>query len=247
MGDRSIYFPRVVLGMKVKAAFFLLGLFVLAPEICPQETGTAGRRPAADTIPETLRRPERSEAPRYPIDIVIGELGRGEAPDGAYQFAKDLLSALTAGTKDAQVLQDTGGIITESLREEIDSIEPRAYRLGGGRIEPDGCVSFLVRFLGQELSISGELFLRRAEQASPKGTDLQSSVDSQGPLDPEGSAEDFPASLENEVVPEPIVSSAAGSGGEKWLLDDLILEETRILSEIRDSYRYDFSPYERFY
>jgi len=30
-------------------------------------------------------------------------------------------------------------------------------------------------------------------------------------------------------------------------LDDLILEGKRTLSDIRDSYRYNFSPYERFY
>jgi hypothetical protein len=32
-----------------------------------------------------------------------------------------------------------------------------------------------------------------------------------------------------------------------WVLDDLFLEEERAISEIRDGYRYNFSPYERFY
>jgi hypothetical protein len=35
--------------------------------------------------------------------------------------------------------------------------------------------------------------------------------------------------------------------GGNWILDDLVLEEKKALSEIRDSYRFDFSPYERFY
>ena len=70
-------------------------------------------------------------------------------------------------------------------------------------MEADGSVSFLVRFLGSEESIAGELYLVKAEEPN------------------------------SEIA--------------RWQLDDFILEEKRELSEIRDSYRYDFSPYERFY
>jgi hypothetical protein len=87
--------------------------------------------------------------------------------------------------------------ISESTLQEIQSIRTRDYRLGGGRIEADGFVSFLVRFIGPEESITGELFIR----------------------------------------PE----------RERWLLDELLLEKKRPLSEIGDSYRYTFSPYERFF
>ncbi|MDR2922901.1 MAG: hypothetical protein LBU85_06135, partial [Treponema sp.] len=31
------------------------------------------------SIPEELLRPRRGEAPRYPVDTVIGELGQGKA------------------------------------------------------------------------------------------------------------------------------------------------------------------------
>ena len=146
------------------------------------------------TIPDVLRRPERGEAPRYPRDMVIGELGQGQAPREAYHFAQNLLGALIRGNEAAPDL----AALTEELLEEISGLEPRTYRLGGGRIEADGTVSFLVRFVGRMESITGELFVRETES-------------------------------------------------ESWLLDDLILEERRALTEIRDSYRFDFSPYERFF
>ena len=199
------------MGKKLKKVRFLLGLAFLSLGIFPQgvfsQEGSAQKDQT--TIPEALRRPERSESPRYPKDVVIGELGQGESPAEAYQFARELLSALVSGSQDAQILSDSSSIITESLREQIMSLEPRSYRIGGGRTEPDGSVSFLVRFLGVEESITGELFLRRAE--SPEVNDAPDTADAQ------------------------------------WSLDDLVLEEKRDLAEIKDSYRYDFSPYERFY
>ena len=155
------------------------------------------------TIPEALRMPEMSEAPRFPKDVVIGELGQGESPDEAYQYARELMSALMTGSTDIPIITDSPTVLTESLLEELAEIEPRSFRLGGGRVEADGSVSFLVRILGQEESIAGELYLFM-----------------EGDLDSDESS---------------------------WTLDDLILEERKSLSEIRDSYKYDFSPYERFF
>ena len=207
---------------KAMAVLLPLCLGFLSPEAYSQEENTRNQ-----TIPTALRRPERGESPRYPQDLVIGVLGQGDAPTGAYNFAQNLLSALITGSSNNPALEDTGAILTESLHEEIYSIEPRIYRLGGGRDEPDGCVSFMVRFLGPEESITGELFVRQAE--IPEASDV-----SEDPEDPDDS--------------DISVVSEDSSGGERpWVLDDLILEEKRALSEIRDSYRYDFSPYERFY
>ena len=201
---------RAIVDRKRKVVCFLLCLCVFAPGTFaqgePKKTelpGTESQGAQNGTIPDTIRRPERGEAPRYPKDMVIGELGRGESPDEAYQLARRLLSVLVAESGDAQIMTDSLSILTESQFEELSSIVPRSYRIGGGRIEADGSVSFLVRFIGNEESISGELYLRQAE---------------------------------NEAAPEA-----------NWLLDDLILEDKRTISEIRDSYRYDFSPYERFY
>jgi hypothetical protein len=188
------------MGKGMVTACFLFFLIFLSTGVFPQEEG--------QSIPEALRRPDRGETPRYPQDLVIGELGRGQAPEGAYVFARNLLSALTTGNNEAQVLTDTGSVITESMLEELRSLQPRTFRLGGGRFEPDGSVSFLLRFLGPQESISGELYLRQTQEEAPGGT-----VEIQA----------------------------------RWLLDDLLLEERRSLTEIRGSYRFDFSPYERFF
>jgi hypothetical protein len=176
-----------------KTAFFLLGLCLIAQNLLSQNAPNNG------AVPDLLLRPERGEAPRYPKDLVIGDLGPGEASEGAYLFARNILTAIAAGRRDASVLANSGFSFSESIFDNVRSIRPRDSRLGGGRNEPDGCVSFLFRIIGQQESITGELFIRPAE----------------------------------------------GSG--IWLLDDLIVEGKRALSEIRDSYRYNFSPYERFY
>jgi len=177
----------------LKTACFLLALCLIAQNLVSQDAAST------QTVPDSLRRPERGEAPRYPKDLVIGELGQGEVSEEAYLFARNVLTAITAGRRDAQVLANSGFSFTESIFDNIRSVRPRDSRLGGGRNEPDGCVSFLFRIIGPQESITGELFIRQAEDSG------------------------------------------------RWLLDDLILEGKRALSDIRDSYRYDFSPYERFY
>jgi hypothetical protein len=177
----------------LQIACFFLGFCLIAQNLVSQDADNT------QTAPDVLRRPERGEAPRYPKDLVIGDLGQGEVSEGAYLFARDALSAITAGRRNAQSLIDSNFSFTESTFDNIRSIRPRDSRLGGGRNEPDGCVSFLFRIIGQQESITGELFIRWAETSG------------------------------------------------RWLLDDLILEEKRALADIRDSYRYNFTPYERFY
>jgi len=233
----------------IRAACFLLGLWLLSSGIYGQEEGAGGgslsesqgeSRSQSQTIPDALRRPERGEAPRYPQDLVIGALGQGDAPTGAYDFARNLLSALTTGSKNASVLKESSGVLNDSHFEEIAGISPRSYRIGGGRTEPDDCVSFMVRFLGQEESITGELFVRLADSpgpAQPKPPETADETQTETPAD-------VPAETP-AVLPSPL--RGAGPNAEKWILDDLILEEKRALTEIRDSYRFDFSPYERFY
>jgi hypothetical protein len=189
-------------GKSKKAICFLLLIWFTCQISFSQES--AGQT-SSHAVPNLLRRPERGEAPRYPTDLVIGELGRGDASEGAYSFARSILSALTDGRRNAPVFADSASYIAESLFEEIQSLRPRTFRLGGGRNEPDGCVSFLIRFISREESITGELFVRWMD------------------------------------------ASESGSGTGRWILDDLVLEGRRSLVEIREIYRFNFSPYERFF
>jgi len=216
--QKTIYSYRMIMCFSGKIpgiAIILLCLCVISQGVFSQEavpettleeapeTSPEAVPEVTHSIPDSLRRPERGEAPRYPEDLVIGVMGQGESSDGAYLFARNLLSALTESRRNAAVITGSGSYVSESIFEEIRSIRPRNYRLGGGKREVDGCVSFLVRFIGNEESISGELFIRQ------RG----------------GESED----------------------DGRWFLDDLILEDKRNNSDIRDSYRFEFTPYERFF
>lgn len=112
------------------------------------------------SIPEALLRPGRGEAPRFPIDTVIGELGRGEAPPDAFVFANTVCEALLAGQARHTALSAVASGVRDNYLSALEKIYPISYRLGGGREEADGAVSFLVRFIGRDQGITGELYLR---------------------------------------------------------------------------------------
>jgi hypothetical protein len=138
----------------------LLLLFLLAPFAFSQEEEQDAQAPVmVRTVPEALRRPLRGEIPHYPQDFVIGELGRGNASEEAYRFALNLISSLQAGNTQAAIFTGVSQVMLSSLTEEISEIQPLAIRVGGGRTQIDGSISFLVRFIGREESITGELFL----------------------------------------------------------------------------------------
>jgi hypothetical protein len=109
-------------------------------------------------LPAEIHRPQYGEVPRFPEDYWIGELGRGRAGEEAYQFARRFIEDLADGNS-----EQTPEHIKDSL-ESLEGFEIRNVRIGGGRVEADGSVSFLVRFLGREEAITGELFLRQREQ-----------------------------------------------------------------------------------
>jgi len=140
--------------------FLCIGfLFLPAAGLSSQNDDSAAA--SRETIPEELLRPRRGEALRYAVDTVIGPLGRGEAPSAAYTFARRIAENLIAGTigninaASAEMLENYKGVVAE--------IGPRNFRLGGGRTENDGSVSFLIRFIGRELAITGELYVRLDE------------------------------------------------------------------------------------
>ncbi|MCL2139725.1 MAG: hypothetical protein FWH41_09390, partial [Treponema sp.] len=124
----------------------------------------AGESPQRGSIPEELLRPQRGEAPRFPIDTVIGELGQGRSPGGAYDCAQKAAAAFLEGNLKASVFAGMNTVFLEGSIDALNAINPRAYRLGSGRQEPDGSVSYLVRFIGREEGITGELFIRLEER-----------------------------------------------------------------------------------
>jgi hypothetical protein len=151
------------------------------------------------TVPEALRRPQRGdEAPRYPRDAVIGELGRGLADEAAYRYARNLLQGVLSGSRESALLAGTKASQLEELFTSLEPISPQQFRLGGGREEADGATSFLFRFIGRDMSVAGELYVSLTEN--------------------------------------------------KWQLEDILVEEARALSETgMNTYKFDFSPYERFF
>ena len=127
------------------------------------------------SIPETLLRPGRGESSRYPIDMVIGELGQGRASAAAYSFASSVAAGLLSGQMSHSALSSINPGMRESYLYTLGRISPRSYRIGGGREEPDGAVSFVVRFIGREYGISGELYIRftvrrTEEEEAPTGS-----------------------------------------------------------------------------
>jgi hypothetical protein len=133
-----------------------LAFLILPAFLFPQDTPN----PFSGTIPETLLMPLRGEASRFPRDMVIGTLGQGTAPDAAWRYANNFITALMARQTDNSILTRENSSLLESCLNALDAINPLKYHLGGGRTEPDGTVSFLVRFLGTEQWIAGELYLR---------------------------------------------------------------------------------------
>jgi hypothetical protein len=191
--------------------------------LVPRHIGAQDLEPARDSVPRALRQPQRGEAPRYPRDLIIGSLERGDIPAEARRSALEIMSALSAGNRDAPSLASLGPAARGELFASLEEIRPRAYRVGEGREEADGSCSFLVRFLGREMGIAGELYLR-FRPPQPAAAE---------PIEPAGAGES------EEPVPAP--------PPEGWVLDDLLLEEKRGLGEIVEERLFDLPPYERLY
>ena len=203
--------------------FVLLFIFSISPAF--SQTGELLQR---GSIPQELLRPRREEAPRYPVDTVIGPIGQGSAPTEAYGLARRVAAALLAGNMNASVLSSVNKVFLEGCMSMLNVVNPRFFRLGGGREEPDGSVSFLVRFAGREQGITGELYIRSEERRT-------------APL-PQPVTEGGEETEQAPPTRAPIVQKI-------WIFEDLILDSPRSREEeiIESRQRYDFSPYERFF
>jgi outer membrane biosynthesis protein TonB len=251
---------------KAGKTMFMALFLLMAAYIFPQD-----EMPERSSIPQELLRPRRGEAPRYPIDMVIGALGQGNAPPEAYAIAQKTTAALLAGNMNVPVLSSVNKVFLEDCMTKLKSINPQSSRLGSGREEPDGSFSFLVRFIGREEGITGELFVRFEErrpkiqpppplkETPPEPTALQAEdpqPENSEPKTPEPavseSAENVSGNENNTAAQaaEPAQVPPANIPAEKvWFFEDLILEEPRSREEENkeNRHRFDFSPYERFY
>jgi hypothetical protein len=143
---------RTYLILKKNGIYYCICLFFITFPLAHGQT--------RGSIPETLLRPGWGESSRYPLDLVIGELGQGRASAAAYTYANSIAAGLLSG----QVTHSALVLIEPSLRRNylnsLGKIAPRSFRVGGGRQEPDGAVSFLVRFIGRDYGITGELYIK---------------------------------------------------------------------------------------
>jgi len=145
---------------RIRNAFFAL-LFIFITGGAFSQTNELVQR---GSIPEELLRPRREESPRYPIDTVIGPIGQGQASAEAYGLARRIAGALLQGNTSASVLSSVNKAFITDCMTALNVVNPRYFRLGSGREEPDGSVSFLIRFAGREQGITGELFIRFEER-----------------------------------------------------------------------------------
>ena len=222
----------MVLGQKILSAgiLFLFGILVLAQTGIPQSDEASG---ATAMPPLELLRPRYGEEPRFPQDFVIGALGRGDASEESYRYALLLTAGLAGGNgavRGVRFPEQKRLSIVHSL-SGLGMV--RSWRVGGGRIEPDGSVSFLIRFLGRERSITGELYLRQAEP--PAAQEQQRQITEIEVFD----AAEGEYTTQSPPETEPVYW---------WLVDDLLLEPPRGLAEGRFGPRgADMTPYERFF
>jgi hypothetical protein len=136
-------------------------LFLMMPFLCFSQEIEAPSY--SGVIPEILIRPSRETLPIYPVDAVIGQLGEGDASYAANTYARGVLRDLTRMNKEAETLQNLSPDSLNESMTKLGEVKPRKVRLGGGRDEIDGSVSFLFRFMGSENELSGELYIRNEE------------------------------------------------------------------------------------
>ena len=231
------------MGQKVLGAGILLlfGMLVFAQTNMPQSDEISGAAVSgiAAMPPLELLRPRYGEEPRFPQDFVIGTLGRGNASEESYRYALLLTGGLAAGNGIVQGVHFPEQKRLSIVQNLSGLGMVRSWRVGGGRIEPDGSVSFLIRFLGRERSITGELYLRQAPAAHEQQHHITEIAETEiTEIEVFDAAEGEYAALTPLEI-EPVYW---------WLVDDVLLEPPRGLAEGRfGPGGGDMTPYERFF
>jgi hypothetical protein len=119
----------------------------------------------ADAVPDRgaaaaadLQIPGRAEADRLPADFAIGSLGGVDRAGPAYVFAVAFCRDLAAGRPVGDRFVQRGAQRETDLRAQLAAVKPVAVRLNDQR-DTAGASSFVVRWIGEAGSVSGELFL----------------------------------------------------------------------------------------
>jgi hypothetical protein len=154
---------------KNRLLYLFLWLGLTLPAICFAQND--GPPSFSGVVPEILKRPSLETEWVYPVDAVIGQLGGGEVSDAANAYARAVLRDLMRRNAETAFLKGLGSDQLDEAMAKLGEIEPRKARLGSGRDEIDGSVSFLFRFIGRENGLSGELYIR-AEDGNWKTEDI---------------------------------------------------------------------------
>jgi hypothetical protein len=113
------------------------------------------------TIPDAIRRPSRTDTPRYPRDSVIGDLGRGELAEEDFDYTSNVLRALMQGREQSPLLQTLGEGMGREFIDKILGIRAYKFRIGGGKEIVDGAGSFLFRYIGRNGQLGGAIYFVR--------------------------------------------------------------------------------------
>jgi hypothetical protein len=198
---------------------------------------TTAAEEGGGVVPDSLSRPQKGEAARYPEDMIIGELGIGEASEDAYNYVKKALGSFLGQRQEAEGINND---VWQRTKASINAVSPQKFRLGGGRKETDGNTSFIFRFIGREQWIVGEIYIR-FQDAEPVPTQGETAVQADEMAEA-GEAEPAAPPPDKNIAPVEIEYTQAG-----WRVDDIILDDPKQIGESGAVYQYDFSPYERFF
>ncbi|GHV83759.1 hypothetical protein AGMMS50212_10990 [Spirochaetia bacterium] len=114
-------------------------------------------------VPQVLVRPILEENPIYPFDSVIGTLSKGAVSDTQFRFAQDVLQDVLIKAVKSVRFANLPSSVVDDLMKNVVEVAPEKFRLGGGKEEVDGSISFLFRLVGKELNAAGELYIRSGD------------------------------------------------------------------------------------
>lgn len=120
----------------------------------PQEASETGQK----NVSVNLVIPSGNEGPHYPIDFMIGPLGKNGFSDEAYEFARSVVSHCVQ--RDMEWLLSQG--LSQKEVQTVHSLLPTGqvtYRIGGGERQKGGGYSFLFRLIGEGSFYTGTAYV----------------------------------------------------------------------------------------